>query len=245
MKGERKMRMPSLIIGWKKVAGLQMVLLLLTGCMTPQAQRPTPMDIEKEMLSGRSAPAPVREEGSLWSSAHSNNLYSDVKARSVGDIVTINIVESAKASKNAGTKTERESGLNAKWTGLFELISKGWKLHKTPIGASHQIDFSNQFDGKGETTRSSSMTAYITARVIHVFPNGNLLIRGSRQIQVNNENQYISLQGIVRPEDISSTNIVLSTYIAEAMIELNGYGAISDKQSPGWLAQILDWVWPF
>lgn len=245
MKHKGEMRIFSKNIGWKKAAGLQVMLLLLTGCLTPQAQRPTPMDIEKEMLSAYSRPAPAREEGSLWSSAQSINLYSDVKARNVGDIVTINIVESARASKNAETKTARDSGLNANWTGIFELISKGWKLHKTPIGASHQIDFSNQFDGKGETTRSSSMTAYITAPVIHVFPNGNLLIRGSRLIHVNNENQYISIQGIVRPEDISSTNVVLSTYIAEATIELNGYGAVSDKQRPGWLVHILDWVWPF
>jgi flagellar L-ring protein precursor FlgH len=203
------------------------------------------MDLEKEALSAHSMPAPAREEGSLWSSSQSINLYSDVKARSVGDIVTINIVESSSASKNAETKTERESGLSANWTGLFELIAKGLKIHKTPIGASHQIDFSNQFDGKGETTRTSSMTAYITARVVHVLPNGNLVIRGTRQIQVNNENQYISIQGIIRPEDISSSNVILSTFVAEAVIELNGYGVISDKQSPGWLARIVDWVWPF
>jgi flagellar L-ring protein precursor FlgH len=203
------------------------------------------MDLEKEALSAHFMVAPAREEGSLWSSAQSNNLYSDVKARSVGDIVTINIVESSSASKNAETKTERESGLSANWTGLFELIAKGLKIHKTPIGVSHQIDFSNQFDGKGETTRTSSMTAYITARVVHVLPNGNLVIRGTRQIQVNNENQYISIRGMIRPEDISSTNIILSTFVAEAVIELNGYGVISDKQSPGWLARIVDWVWPF
>lgn len=228
-----------------KRAGWWIIVLFLGGCMTPQAQKQTPLDFEKEVLSHRLPSAPAREEGALWSPIHSVNLYSDVKARQVGDIVTINIVESAKASKNAETKTQRDSGLNANWTGLFEIISKGWKLHKTPIGASHQVDFSNQFDGKGGTTRSSYMNAYITARVIHVFPNGNLLIRGSRQIQVNNENQYISLQGIIRPEDISSSNVILSTYVADAVIELNGYGAISDKQNPGWLVKILDWVWPF
>lgn len=237
--------MSSFITDWKMAAGLQVMLLLLTGCLFPQSQRPTPVDLEKEALSAHSRPAPGREEGSLWSSAQSSNLYSDVKARDVGDIVTIKIVESSSASKNAETKTERSSGVKANWSGLFELITSGWKLHKTPIGASHDIDLSNQFDGKGETTRTSSMTAYITARVVHVLPNGNLVIRGTRQIQVNNESQYISLHGMIRPEDISSTNIILSTYVAEAVIELNGYGAVSDKQSPGWLARIVDWVWPF
>ncbi len=239
------MRMSWFMIGWKKTAGCLAIFLFLTGCLTPQIQRPTSMDLEKEALSAYSQPAPAREEGSLWSSSHSINLYSDVKARNVGDIVTINIVESSSASKNAETKTERGSGLRANWSGLFELITSGWKLHKVPIGASHQIDLSNQFDGKGETTRTSSMTAFITARVVHVLPNGNLVIRGTRQVQVNQENQYISIQGIIRPEDISSGNVILSTYVAEAVIELNGYGPISDKQSPGWLIRVVDWLWPF
>ncbi len=237
--------MSSSIFGLKLASWVSVMLLLLTGCFGPQLQRPYPIDFENEVRSASSMPVPSREEGSLWSSAESNNLYSDIKARRVGDIVTINIVESSSASKNAETKTERGSGLKANWSGLFELITKGWKLHKVPIGANHQIDMTNQFDGKGETIRTSSMTAYITARVIHVLPNGNLVIKGTRQIQVNNENQYISIQGIIRPEDISTTNVILSTYVSDAVIELSGYGPISDKQSPGWLARIVDWVWPF
>jgi len=239
------MKVVSMTIGWKMAFGLQAMFLLLTGCLTPQVQRPTPTDPTKAAWSAYSLPAPVREEGSLWSSVHSSNLYSDVKARSLGDIVTVNIVESASASKNAETKTERTSGLKADWSGLFQMITNGWKLHKLPVGANHQIDLSNNFDGKGETMRTSSMTAYITARVVHVLPNGNLAIHGTRQVQVNNENQYITLKGIIRPEDISSSNVILSTFVAEAVIELNGHGAVSDKQSPGWLARIVDWVWPF
>ncbi len=231
--------------GWKKTIVLQVLLFLLTGCLTQQVQGPTPMDLEKEILSASPPTAQIREEGSLFSSVQVNNLYSDLKARNIGDIVTINIVESSRASKNAETKTERESGLRANWSGLFDLLTKGWKINKVPIGSSHQIDFSNQFDGKGGTTRSSSMSAFITARVVHVLPNGNLVIKGTRHIQVNNENQYISIQGIIRPEDISTTNVILSTYVSDAVIELSGYGPLSDKQSPGWLARIVDWVWPF
>jgi flagellar L-ring protein precursor FlgH len=89
------------------------------------------------------------------------------------------------------------------------------------------------------------MTAFITARVIEVLPNRNLVIRGTRQVRVNNETQVIAVQGIIRPEDISSNNIVLSTFIAEAVIELGGQGAVSDKQRPGWMARALDWAWPF
>lgn len=233
------------MISVKMCLSLLATVIFLAGCMTPEVQRLVPRSLEKEVLSSPSSMVLQRDEGALWSPSNPIDLYSDVKARNVGDIVTISIVESARASKNAETKTARDSGLNANWTGIFELLTKGWKINRTPIGTSHQIDFSNQFDGKGETTRSSSMNAYITARVVHVFPNGNLLIRGTRLIQINNENQYISIEGIVRPEDISSANIVLSTYIAEAKIELSGYGAISDKQRPGWLVHLLDWLWPF
>ena len=113
------------------------------------------------------------------------------------------------------------------------------------LGNSNSVDFGNKFDGQGTTTRSSRMTAFITARVIKVKPNGNLVIRGVRDVRVNNENQYIYLQGEVRPMDISSTNVVLSTYIADAVIELSGYGVVSDKQHPGLVARLLDWIWPF
>ena len=89
------------------------------------------------------------------------------------------------------------------------------------------------------------MTAQISARVIEVLPNGNLVIKGSRQVRVNNENQYINIQGVIRPEDISSNNIILSTYVEAASIELSGYGVVSDKQRVGWLSRILDWAWPF
>ena len=113
------------------------------------------------------------------------------------------------------------------------------------VGSDQKVNFENDFDGKGETTRSSQLNTYITAQVIQVFANGNLVIQGSRQVQVNNENQFINVQGVIRPEDISAGNIILSTYIAEAKIELSGQGAVSDKQKPGWFARILDWVWPF
>lgn len=221
------------------------ILLVFTGCMGPTLHRPDLKRYEKNSASALSS-APAIEEGSLWSSQRPQNLYADVKARNVGDIVTISIVESARASKNAATKTGRDSGLEASWSGVFDAIAGKFNVGGQPIGTSHKIDFANNFDGKGETTRASSMTANITAEVVKVLPNsGNLVIQGTRQVKVNNETQFIYVQGVIRPEDISSTNIVLSTFIAEAVIEMSGQGTVSDKQSPGILARALDWVWPF
>jgi flagellar L-ring protein precursor FlgH len=166
-------------------------------------------------------------------------MFADVKARNVGDIVTINVVESATASNNAATKTARASGLEASWTGVLQKLSGDW------VGGEVKAGFENNFDGKGDTTRSSQLSAYITAQVIQVLSNGYLVIQGNRQVRVNNENQIINVQGVIRTEDINASNIILSTYISDAKIELIGQGAVSDKQRPGWLARILDWVWPF
>ena len=167
------------------------------------------------------------------------SFFADLKDQRVGDIVTINIVESASASKNATTKTARNSNIEASWSGLAEKLTGTW------AGGEAKVGFANDFDGKGETTRTSYLNAYITAQVVEVFPNGNLAIWGSRQVQVNNENQYIHIQGVIRPEDISANNVVLSTFVADAKIELSGQGVVSDKQRTGWLTRILDYVWPF
>jgi flagellar L-ring protein FlgH len=220
--------------------------LLLSGCMGPVSQKKPTFDFEKEMAGARAVdPAPRSVDGSLWSSRMRGSLVSDNKAREVGDVVTISIVESAKASKEATTKTARTSGLEASWSGVYDALGSQWNVGGKPLGTSHKVDFANNFDGQGATTRSSAMTAFITARVVHVLPNGNLLVRGSREVRLNNENQFIYLQGIIRPEDVSSSNVVLSTFVAEAVIEMNGQGSVSDKQRPGWVARALDWAWPF
>ena len=85
----------------------------------------------------------------------------------------------------------------------------------------------------------------MTARVIDVLPNGNMLIEGRRNIKVNNEDQEIILEGTVRPRDIGADNVVNSIYIADARISYSGRGIISDRQSPGWLMNIVDKLWPF
>ena len=211
--------------------------VVVAGCA---AFGPTPLKTPPYTEKEKTLPAgPAREEGSLWTAKDLFGMCSDLRARNVGDIVTINIVESASASKNATTKTAKNTALDASWSGVLQNISGSL------LGNNLQAAFGNSFDGQGATTRNSTLNAYISAHVIQVLPSGNLAIMGSRQVQVNNENQIINIQGVIRPMDIDSTNQVLSTAIAEAKIELNGQGVVSDKQRVGWLTKILDWVWPF
>ncbi|MFC1822938.1 flagellar basal body L-ring protein FlgH [Thermodesulfobacteriota bacterium] len=189
-----------------------------------------------------------KSRASLWNETTSRDLFQDLRAYRVGDLVTINIVETSKASKKANTKTSRQSSIDA---GISNAMGWETKLGKLGIPAAlnnenlFKASLKNNFDGSGETSRDESMTASITASVLEVLPNGALIIKGSREIKVNNENQRITLSGLIRPVDISPDNTILSSFVANAKIEYTGSGPVSDKQRPGWLMRFVDFVWPF
>jgi len=187
-------------------------------------------------------------EASLFRESSYEGFFQDLRAHKVGDLVTINIVETSKATKKADTKTARTSSIDAGINNLlgYESKMKSWGVPKAfDNTAMFKASMGNKFDGSGSTSRDESMTASVTARVVQVLPNGNLYIEGTRKIRVNNETQHIILSGIIRPSDISPDNTVLSSYIADARIDYTGNGPVSDKQRPGWLARVLDVVWPF
>jgi flagellar L-ring protein FlgH len=183
--------------------------------------------------------------GSIWKgSGRSNNYFSDDRARMVGDIVTVKIVEVSQASESATTDTKRSSEVLAGIPNFMGLETNNYPSSINPekmISAKTQNDFS----GSGGTTRTGSLSATITARVVDVLPSGNLAIEGKREINVNNERKEILLQGIVRPKDIASDNSILSTQVADAKVIYTGVGSVGEKQNPGWLARIVDVVWPF
>jgi len=199
----------------------------------------------------------VQHEGSLWREGGLfSDMFKDAKAWKVGDIVTIRILETSAATNQANTQTGRASSLEAGIDTLFTL--EDWyqdkvldwyssKLPKIdPFGnPSVKGSMKSDFDGSGTTTRSGKLSAYMTARITEVLPNGNFKIVGSREVMVNNENQLIILSGIIRPRDISPENVVESTFISDAKIAYSGTGIIDDRQRPGWLANLLNTIWPF
>lgn len=192
---------------------------------------------------------PKTEEGSLWSDVRGISLYPDRRASRVGDIVTVRIVEDPEAKLNANTNTTRNSSLSAKlkFLGYMKaLADKNPRLAQNP-GTDDLINstLGASFDGKGSSDRTGHVKAYITAMVVDVLPNGFLSITGRREIRVNNETEYITISGIIRPEDIGPNNEIASTYVANARIIYSGCGPLADKQKPGWLGRIIDHVWPF
>jgi flagellar L-ring protein precursor FlgH len=104
---------------------------------------------------------------------------------------------------------------------------------------------SNKFEGDGETKRESSITTTVAARVTRVLGGGLMEVAGARETRVNGETQIVLVQGVARDRDIDADNTIKSTSLAEARIELYGEGVLAEKQRPGWLARMLDNVWPF
>lgn len=208
----------------------------------------SPTDFAKSAtVEDTKLPTPTRDASSIWFEDNKRNwLFTDHKAFAVNDVLTIQILEESTAKKKAETKTDRGSTIGAGVSGLFGLEKSMAKGNpdmnlETLIGAK----FDNEFNGKGETSRTGKLVATISALVVDVLPNGNLLVRGKRVVTVNNEEEIIMLTGIVRPRDVDENNSILSTRIADAKIEYLGQGVVADKQKPGWFSRGMDAVWPF
>ena len=217
------------------------LLFFLTGCTVHQDVTPITEPLEEPVAANPKPQSP----GTLWNGDEGNWL-SDVKARRVGDIVTIIIKEKATASKEATTATDRSSNISAgisKFFGLETAVATGNPNVDPSSLISANSD--NKFSGTGKTTRAEDLTTTLTTQVIEVYPNGNMKIRGGKSVTVNNENQIIYLTGIVRLYDVMADNTVDSGNILNAQISYTGKGAISDKQKPGWLGRIFDNTWPF
>lgn len=166
---------------------------------------------------------------SISSDFEYTSIYSDHKAHRVGDIVTIIVAESSKASKSDATQTSKKSGSNGSLNDLFG-------LGKLPLKMG--VDAGSDYSGSGTTTRSGSMDAKISVSVKEILPNGNLMLEGTRNIDVNNDIQMITISGVVRPEDVGPDNTVLSIYMANAEIKYKGQGGSTQK--PGIVSGITN-----
>jgi len=215
--------------------------LLIAGCWpTKEVVRPTIVSTPPEQTI---QPAP----GSIWRGENDKSmLFTDKKARYVNDIVTIIIAEAAQGGNKASTGTSRDSSTSATIDTFFGLensvIGSNANMGgKIALGGKH----ANSLKGEGDTSRNNTLIARISARVIRVLDNGNLLIEGRRQVTVNAEDQYLIIGGIIRPQDITAENTIASQYISDARIVYTGEGVINDKMRPGWMTRVVDWVWPF
>jgi flagellar L-ring protein precursor FlgH len=213
------------------------ISLLISSCAAKkEPEFPKVQDVEEP------AEQPIPQEGSLfYDGSPFSNIYSDLKAKRVGDVVIVRIVETVKARNDQRKDMSRNSSINY---GMGASLSEKGKI-KDGISLGAQAEGKNSFSSKGVQNSENLFIATVGARVIKVLPSGNLLIEGEKYIRHDSELQKIYVKGIVRPEDIMHDNSVLSTSLVNARIEYVSEGDFAQKKKQGWLQKILDFISPF
>jgi flagellar L-ring protein precursor FlgH len=215
-------------------------LLLLSGCMSaPKRGEPAYAAVLP------SAPPPqvqTQETGAIYQAGYEMTLYEDIKARRVGDILTVVLVEKTDAAKKAGTATVKDTNVDiANPTLMGRAVTAGGM----PL-LRNSLSSTQDFQGEGDSSQSNKLEGSITVSVAQVLPGGNLIVQGEKWIKINQGDEYVRLRGIVRQADIRPDNTVLSTQIGNAEISYGGTGQVASANTMGWLARFfLSAFWPF
>ncbi|MFQ5469343.1 MAG: flagellar basal body L-ring protein FlgH [Gammaproteobacteria bacterium] len=216
-----------------------LMILALSGCSSIPMQQQVVNESEPVVMIPE---PPESVDGSIYQTGYGVALFEDVKARRVGDILTIVLSEQTNASKTAKTSTSKENDINIANPTLL-----GAPVAFSSSGTLQaQLDSAKTFSGEGDSEQSNELTGNLTVSVIKVLPNGYLKVEGEKQITINKGDEYVRISGIIRPIDIRSDNSVLSTQVANAKIAYGGKGVVADSNEMGWLARFFNgkW-WPF
>jgi flagellar L-ring protein precursor FlgH len=192
-------------------------------------------------MTARPAITPPRgANGAIWQPGQGRSLLEDRRARYVGDIITINLVERTSAQKNANSSSDRKSNLS----GGIGAISGGLPLSGL-AGLSAEAGTASVFEGKGTAAANNAFSGTITVTVIDTLANGNLLVSGEKMLTINQGNEFIRFSGIVNANNITASNTVQSTQVADARMEYRGSGFAEEANSMGWLHRFFNFINPF
>jgi flagellar L-ring protein precursor FlgH len=213
----------------------------------------SPISVPPGIVSGAPVllPQPYPETqapqaNSLWR-AGSRSFFRDPRAQKIGDLITVQIAigDTAKIA-NTTTRTSTASE-KANAANLLGLESRLKGILPDAVDPTNLVNLGSDSNntGTGTVDRSESINLTVAAVVTQVLPNGNLVIQGQQEVRVNNEVRELQVSGVVRPEDISNTNTIRHTQIAEARISYGGRGQLTDVQQPRYGQQFFDIIWPF
>jgi len=200
-----------------------------------------------------------KNPGSLFNDAEADQLFADGRARRVGDLVVVKIVEQTKADTKANTSAQKNNNNNYGIGAFFGAASVPFvpvagvnppgvsSVKPDPTYKTSALDTRSvsNLNVTGETKRENYVTTSMAARVTRVLPGGLLQIEGARETRVNEETEYMVLTGVIRSKDVAADNSVLSTQVADASISYHGRGVLGDKQRAGWFTRLMDNIWPF
>jgi flagellar L-ring protein precursor FlgH len=210
---------------------------LAAGWLAAQERSPLDRYIEEAM---RAAPMPPISRGSLYTAEGPwSEITRDPRARLVNDLITIVVTESATALAKGTTTTSRKSSAKGSVTSLYGAAAG-------PFANLVNTSSANSLEGEGTTSRQSSVSTRLSARVTHVLPNGYLVVEGHREVMVNSERQLVSIRGVVRPSDLSRDNSLRSDRLAQMEVRINGKGVVNDAvRRPFFLYRLLLGLLPF
>ena len=216
------------------------VLVTLAACSSNQPA-PMPNDPYYAPVLPEERAEPVVPTGSLYQAQYSDNMYSDIKARRLGDIITVTLQERTTASKSANAQTTKESNVDLP---VPTILGQAATINGNPISAN--LGGTRDFTGDATADQSNRLSGEITVTVIRTLANGNLIVRGEKWLRINTGDEYIRLTGIIRPQDVSANNTIPSTRVANARIEYSGTGSLASTQEQGWLTRFFNSsYWPF
>jgi flagellar L-ring protein precursor FlgH len=229
------------------------LLLILTGVIslsgcTKQVVKPD--DPMYAPIQPTALVPPERQDGSLYQARYNLGLFNDRRAHRIGDIITVVLSERTNAKKSASTELTKEQDINFD-PGVILGKDMGNQISSTlpllrDIGLLTRLSQSREFSGEGDSDQSNSLSGQITVTVSNVMPNGVLEVRGEKWMTFNQGDEYIRIKGLVRPDDISDDNTIMSNRIADARITYSGTGDLADANRQGWLSQFFSSeYWPF
>ncbi|MEW6983207.1 flagellar basal body L-ring protein FlgH [Colwelliaceae bacterium 6471] len=215
------------------------ILVMFTGCASVEQAKVLPNDPDFAPILPEMEEEPIVPTGSLFKPNYVNNIYSDSKAHRVGDIISVILSESTQAQKNAKTELKKDSSAT-----LDPVIGLGgnavnFKNDAIQFGVNQTSDFK----GDSKTNQGNSLSGNISVHVLKVLPNGNLMIRGEKWLTLNNGDEYVRLTGIIRAQDITANNTIVSSKVANARIQYAGTGSFAEVQEQGWLSQFFNSSW--
>lgn len=208
--------------------------MLLAGCSTYELVPPKPGEQDWAPTPALLLPDNKAKDGSAFTQHAMVSLFQDRRAYRVGDILTVMLQERTQSSKKADTSLDKSSSFD------MPVPIVGRKA-RTNLTASGSVD--RDFKGSAKTSQQNTLSGYITVTVAEVLPNGILLVRGEKWIKLNQGDEYVRLQGLVRIDDIDQQNRVPSQRLADARITYAGRGALADTNQPGWLSRIFNGSW--
>ena len=232
----------------KFLAGfITLAAALLAGCNTTPKHDPMFAPVRPVYIKPQ-----IENNGAIYQAGQETSWFEDMRARRVGDLLTVKLVEKTEGSKESNSEIKKTQTLTIANPTILGSSPQFNTPGFLPLASNSNntlafdVNADSAFKGEGDADQSNELTGSLTVTVVEVLPNGYLLVRGEKRIGINQGNEYVKLSGIVRPADIDSSNTVESTKIGDATIMYVGDGQVADASTMGWLAKFfISAIMPF